>query len=84
MVTKTVARKSVAPVMTGKSRLWMDSSSSLPMPGRMKISSVSTRPPISTPICTPVTLSTATSELASTCRYTTLRSGRPFDRAVRT
>ena len=54
------------------------------MPGRMKISSVSTSPPIRMPTCTPVTLSTAISELASTWRKTTLRSASPFARAVRT
>src|SRR5687768_5638704 len=82
--TNTVASTSVTPVTTGKSRFWIDSRSRRPRPGRMKISSVSTSPPIITPIWTPVTFSTAMSEFASTWRETTRISSTPFARAVRT
>jgi hypothetical protein len=72
------------PWMTGTSRVVTAPMATSPSPGTPKTCSTSTAPPSSAVICRPSTVTSGTLAFLSTCLPITIRSRRPFARAVRT
>ena len=81
-MTKVAASSTVA-VMTGRSESITESIDSRPMPGRLKTASVITAPPSRPARSRPAAVTIGVRPARSACLPMTVRSLRPFARAVR-
>ena len=71
------------PMISGRSWFWMARMVNWPRPGKENVVSVRIAPPSSRPRSRPKIVTMGVSAARSPCLTTTVRSGRPFARAVR-
>ena len=76
------AASSTTPMISGKSWFWIARMVNWPSPGREKVFSTSTAPPSSSPRSMPKMVRIGVRAARRPWRITTVRSGRPFARAV--
>ncbi len=80
----TSEEKKRIPMIVGVSRARMDWSASVPSPGQLNTVSTTTAPEMTAENCRPATVTTGPSAFLSACLYSTICSGTPLARAVRT